>query len=84
MPRPPLAEVFAVDGKLPHELVCLGVIRVPAHVHAHFATYPALALFGLLNPLRWLPLMFLVNRYVQSASTGPPHGANAGQTTLRW
>jgi len=28
-----------------------------------WATYPALALFGLLNPLRWLPLMFFTIGY---------------------
>ena len=30
---------------------------------AVWATYPALALFGLLHPLRWLPLMFFTIGY---------------------
>ena len=30
---------------------------------AVWATYPALALFGLLQPLRWLPLMFFTIGY---------------------
>jgi hypothetical protein len=36
---------------------------VPAVAFAVWATYPALALFGLLHPLRWLPLMFFTIGY---------------------
>ena len=37
----------------------------PLHALAFavWATYPALALFGLLHPLRWLPLMFFTIGY---------------------
>lgn len=37
----------------------------PLHAVAFavWATYPALALFGLLHPLRWLPLMFFTIGY---------------------
>lgn len=34
-----------------------------AMAFAVWATYPALALFGLLHPLRWLPLMFFTIGY---------------------
>ena len=36
---------------------------VRAVAFAVWATYPALALFGLLHPLRWLPLMFFTIGY---------------------
>ncbi|WP_159015607.1 hypothetical protein [Cognatiluteimonas profundi] len=36
---------------------------VRAVTFAVWATYPALALFGLLHPLRWLPLMFFTIGY---------------------
>lgn len=36
---------------------------VRAIAFAVWATYPALALFGLLRPLRWLPLMFFTLGY---------------------
>ena len=36
---------------------------VRAIAFAVWATYPALALFGVLNPLRWLPLMFFTIGY---------------------
>ena len=36
---------------------------VRAVAFAAWATYPALALFGLLHPLRWLPLMFFTIGY---------------------
>ena len=36
---------------------------VRAVATAVWATYPALALFGLLRPLRWLPLMFFTIGY---------------------
>jgi hypothetical protein len=36
---------------------------VRAVTFAVWATYPALALFGLIHPLRWLPLMFFTIGY---------------------
>ena len=39
----------------------MGSVRAIAF--AVWATYPALALFGLLHPLRWLPLMFFTIGY---------------------
>jgi hypothetical protein len=36
---------------------------LPAVAWAVWATYPALALFGLFHPLRWLPLMFFTVGY---------------------
>ncbi len=36
---------------------------LPAVAWAVWATYPALAVFGLLHPLRWLPLMFFTIGY---------------------
>lgn len=36
---------------------------VRAVAFAMWATYPALALFGLIHPLRWLPLMFFTIGY---------------------
>jgi hypothetical protein len=36
---------------------------VRAVTFAVWATYPALALFGVLHPLRWLPLMFFTIGY---------------------
>lgn len=38
-------------------------LRAVAIAIAVWATYPALALFGLLRPLRWLPLMFFTIGY---------------------
>lgn len=36
---------------------------LPAVAWAVWATYPALALFGLLHPLRWLPILFFTIGY---------------------
>lgn len=36
---------------------------LPAVAWAVWATYPSLALFGLLQPLRWLPLLFFTLGY---------------------
>ncbi len=47
----------------PVALVGLPWEPLPAVAWAVWATYPALAVFGLLHPLRWLPLMFFTIGY---------------------